>query len=101
MNLLGVYPALHGYEFLENRRLDPRLERDTFSGGVNLTIRARNLRRIDDTLKIIRAEDPPVLMGSRFALAAVRAALGHEVTCPASAHPAAIEWYGALHRRLA
>lgn len=100
MELLGILPSLSGYDLIADRKLDPKLERDTFSGGVNLTRRARNLRRINDSVKLYTLTDPKVIWGSRFAIEALKAACGREATCPAKAHPAALEWYSTLHRRL-
>jgi hypothetical protein len=100
-HLLGIFPTLHGVELLADRKLDPRLVKDTFPGGVNLTRRAQNLRAIDQSVKLHYLHDPLIIMGSRFAICAVKAAMGVEFTVAVGCHPAALAWYETLHRRLA
>jgi hypothetical protein len=101
MKLLGIYPMFQGFDLLGSARLDPRLERDTFSGGVNLTRRARNLLRIGGSLDLaVLQAEPKVIVGSRLAIAALKVAVEQDVKLPASAHPAVLEWFASLVRRL-
>ena len=101
MKLLGIHPMVDGFDLLASGRLDPRLLKDTFAGGVNLTRRAENLRRIRDSLSLyVLASDPKVIMGSRLAIIALKVATGNAVELPSSVHPAVIEWVLGLERKL-
>lgn len=44
----------HGFELITSRHLSVRVwrERDTFSGGVNLSARERNAKRIADSQRV-------------------------------------------------
>lgn len=50
-----------GFEFFVSKRVgaEPRLERDTFSGGVNLSARERNHKRLGDACRVYQVASVP------------------------------------------
>ena len=108
-----------GMQLSPTRHLEPRLERDTFSGGTNLTRRKRNIDAIQtsaETFYVFRPGPDPItgmkqpeqLIGPRFGerLLDCKVATGpaldeaidrlYPLTWSARIHPAAREWYVGL-----
>lgn len=98
--------ASTGFRLFPTKHLEPRLERDTFSGGTNVSARERNLARIDESASKVYTmagqrdpaglfpSTPPRIIGSRYALALVARQVGGDAPpLRGRLHPAARAWY--------
>lgn len=79
----SVIPMMRaGYEIREVPFLPgaPRLERATFSGGVNISASERNKRRVDEAMRVYGFSDNPgVLFCSPWVAGLLRAAIDGRV----------------------